>query len=1466
LSGFASAAGAQTFIPQGPSPSTGPLNTVQSGDLNGTDGTVAGAVQSIVTVPGDPNTMYISGVNGGVWKTTNAGASWTPLTDNQASLSIASLALDPTDATNRTLIAGVGATSNGAVSFNGGALAARGGNLTGLLYSNDAGTSWRTLGGGTLSGMSVLGVAVRGGTILAATYDPNDPSSANPNYGLYRSVNGGTSFQKIDIAAGLGAGPATSLVGDPSNTARLFVATTSAAANASAVYVTNNAGSAWQTVFDSNTVVVGGANVINTIAGQTIIKLAAGPNGSLAAGVVDRSTGQLAGLYLSLNAGQTWTALTVPTADGGIHPGNQGLTNFAIAVDPTNPRIVYLAGDRQNGLGPNGTTFPNSTGAQTYTATVWRAVLNNNNSTTLASMTDLGAANGTTVHADSRNFAFDAAGRLILVGDGGIYARTQPQSAAGAWTGLNSSTLQLREIYGIGYDSVTNRLVVASQDTGAAIQNTPGSAGYTAVKGGDGTIATVNYTSLAGQSAVYTSSQSLGQLDRTIYDRAGNIVGGPTFLTLNGLVGGETAANIPFSSKFVLNRFDQSKIAVGTGFVYTTQDSLDPNNATLNLTSIGPVNAGNPVTVGQVSALAYGASDDRNAVLAGATNGLFLKQTSDATLQPLNNYAGLSPSSVVFGNRVQEFYAADTINLYGTTNKGVAFTTLTGSLPVGFSRPGALEFISSNGVNALLIGGLGAAANVSSTVAVADSDGNGNLSRWRLFGNGLPNAQVSNLVYNSNADALAVGTFGRGAFVLYDVTSNFAQATTLQFGLANNDSRPDAAILNNGTSANRPLVKYGTGTLTIAGAATYTGGTTINNGTLQIGNGGTAGSIVGNVAFCANAGDPQCNATANKALAFNRTDTSTFAGLISGPGQVFQNGTGTTILTGNSTYSGATTVNAGVLQVDGSITSRVTVNQGGRLTGTGTTGGMVVGTGAIIAPGDPRPNGTPSGNLRSNGTLVMQAGSAAVFDVGAGADEIIVSGTSSLAGTAFLSFGSGPIARRSVLISSQGGDLGTFDAVQAVNLPSFFSTQLLYEPDQVDLLIASNLSGIPGLNQNQQAVARLLDTTFNNGGGTFVDLLKFTSTPQISAALTTLTGESGTGSQQTTFQAMTQFLGTLLDPFIDGRGSEPVPSASSYAAEDDVANAYARTSRKRTDAEREAYMVFNKAQIRTSYDPHWSVWAAGFGGSQTTDGNAAVGTNAATSRIFGTAVGADYLLSPRTIAGFALAGGGTNFSVNGLGSGRSDLFQAGAFVRHNVGPAYLSGALAYGWQNVTTDRTVTIAGVDRLRAQFNANAWSGRLEGGYRFVSRWIGGVGITPYAAAQFTTFELPAYAESVISGANTFALAYAAKSVTDTRSELGIRGDKSFAMQTAIVTLRGRLAWAHDFNPDRSLAATFQTLPGASFVVNGAGLASDSALVTVSAETRWLNGWSAAASFEGEFSNVTASYAGKGVVRRTW
>lgn len=85
-------------------------------------------------------------------------------------------------------------------------------------------------------------------------------------------------------------------------------------------------------------------------------------------------------------------------------------------------------------------------------------------------------------------------------------------------------------------------------------------------------------------------------------------------------------------------------------------------------------------------------------------------------------------------------------------------------------------------------------------------------------------------------------------------------------------------------------------------------------------------------------------------------------------------------------------------------------------------------------------------------------------------------------------------------------------------------------------------------------------------------------------------------------------------------------------------------------------------------------------------------------------------------------------------------------------------------------------------------------------------------------TGFRLPGYTEQTISGVNTFVLSNNQKDVTASRSELCLRGDTSFAMQDAFLTLRGRAAWGHNFNTDRSINAVFQTLPASGFTVNGA------------------------------------------------
>jgi hypothetical protein len=168
----------------------------------------------------------------------------------------------------------------------------------------------------------------------------------------------------------------------------------------------------------------------------------------------------------------------------------------------------------------------------------------------------------------------------------------------------------------------------------------------------------------------------------------------------------------------------------------------------------------------------------------------------------------------------------------------------------------------------------------------------------------------------------------------------------------------------------------------------------------------------------------------------------------------------------------------------------------------------------------------------------------------------------------------------------------------------------------------------------------------------------------------------------------------------------------------------------------------------------------------------------------------DYHVSPNTIVGFALAGGGTNWGLaNALGSGRSDALQAGAYGISYFGPAYVAGALAFTNHWFTTNRTAL---GDQLNANFDGQSYGARLEGGYRVGV--LPTLGVTPYGAVQFQDFHTPAYSESDVSGTG-FGLSYATMNATDVRTEIGSRFDAPTLLAGRPLILRGRVAWAHDF-----------------------------------------------------------------------
>lgn len=588
-----------------------------------------------------------------------------------------------------------------------------------------------------------------------------------------------------------------------------------------------------------------------------------------------------------------------------------------------------------------------------------------------------------------------------------------------------------------------------------------------------------------------------------------------------------------------------------------------------------------------------------------------------------------------------------------------------------------------------------------------------------------------------------------------------------------------------------------------------------------------------------------------------------FYGAISGTGGVSLQGSQEFRLYGINDYSGATTISSGAFRVIGALTqSDITVDAAGTLTGGGSVRNVVMNGGQII-PG----LGFVGSSLTVNGNLVMNGGTYRASISPTAVSSAIVNGTATLGGAALqLSFNPGNYTTRKVsILSTTGGVTGGFSSISS-NAPAGLRVNVFTEGNDVFLsMLAALAVDIGSLSTNQQNVAHALNTYFNNGGAlppAFVTLFGL-SGDALKNALTQASGEPGASMSSSTFMAWQQFFNLVFDPFAGNRsgyggGARAFAPTDADVQSEAVRLAYAAVAPK------EAPAMATKAALHGPAESRWSVWGGGYGGSAKTEGNAQIGSHDTTSRAYGFALGADHKLTPDTLIGFALGGGGTSFGLDqGLGGGTSDMFQASVYARQNWGAAYLMGAFGYGWQDFTLTRTVNIAGTDKLQADFDAHTLAGRAEGGWRFGSPFGG---MTPYAAVQVVSLDLPDYTERAVSGADDFALSYAGRIHTQTRSELGTRLDYAMPLPDALLTLRGRAAWAHAFGDDRIANVGFLALPGTAFTVNGAQPDADSLLVSAGAELSFRNGISLTGSFEGEFSGNTRSYAGKGAVRYRW
>jgi hypothetical protein len=686
------------FAPQSRQPSAGgawisrgPAPTQSAQVRVPPDNEVCGAIHAVAAHPTNANIAYIGAVNGGVWRTTNATAArptWTPLTDALPSLSIGAVVFDVTDSSLQTLLVGTGRWSN---------FAQRGDDEVGVYRTTNGGTSWQQLGGATLLGQKIISVVARGNTLFAAS----------ATGGLFRSSDTGATWSLVSGTAGLPTGGIGALNEDALSPNRLLIAVRGAAPK---FLRSDDLGASWTDITTG----------INNLTTASTMRIAAGAGSTLFVAVVN--TGVLNGVYRSSDLGVSWTALDVPA----VHPGSQGSTNTALAADPANANVAYLSGDRIT-AGP-------------FTGNVARIDASQATGAQITFVVD-GGANNTAPHADSRALAFDANGNLLETDDGGIYRLSTPGSSTRVW-GSVIGNLNVMEAHNLSKDTLTGVLIIGAQDNGTHQQQTADNPRWVFINGGDGGDVAVDSTNLGPSGSFrYLSSQNLGGFRRAQYNATNVSVGS---LSLPALSGGD----VQFVTPFELNAVNAGRLLVGGAT--NLYESLNISTGTPSLVSLGAPGSNR-------QAVAYGAANDPDAIYVGKAAAVW-KRTGAAG--PIVQTTALPAGAAAITDVAMDptnsarVVAVDDNQVFSSIDGGTSWVDVTGNLPnISGLDFRTVEYVSDSDGDSVVVG-------TRSGVFTAPLQSNG----WSRLGTAMPDVLVFDLRYIKAQKTLIAGTLGRGVW------------------------------------------------------------------------------------------------------------------------------------------------------------------------------------------------------------------------------------------------------------------------------------------------------------------------------------------------------------------------------------------------------------------------------------------------------------------------------------------------------------------------------------------------------------------------------------------------------------------------------------------------------------------------------------------------------------------------------
>jgi len=368
-------------------------------------------------------------------------------------------------------------------------------------------------------------------------------------------------------------------------------------------------------------------------------------------------------------------------------------------------------------------------------------------------------------------------------------------------------------------------------------------------------------------------------------------------------------------------------------------------------------------------------------------------------------------------------------------------------------------------------------------------------------------------------------------------------------------------------------------------------------------------------------------------------------------------------------------------------------------------------------------------------------------------------------------------------------------------------------------------------------------------------ILAATQTPeQLAITLDQLRGEVASGVAPMGLRSMDAFLDTVTRSTLAPRLQLAAPrdEAIPVGRVPDRSNDY--------EAKYDATPVAPDLTFQTTMLPptqSWNIWAAGYGGRSIAEGSQAAGTHQSTTDTAGLAFGLDFFPGSNSTFGVAFGFDQSGFVLeDGFGTGDSDGISAAVYGSRYFENGYIEGVLAYGQNDVTTDRTVTIAGADRFAADVTTTNIAAEIEAGY-----YMGM--FTPFAALRGQSLSVPAYAETTVSGASTFALSHAEQTTTSLRSEVGVA--VSLAANEA-GSLGLRASWAHEFMEPSATMTEFQVIPGAPFSVSGAVPDSDSLILALHGEYGGATGFYAGADVMAEYSGNAQDYGGNLTIGYRW